>query len=76
MACVFSAVTAIAGASLLAAAVLVPAPTGILAVVIPISIACSIATGFELARGFTGLRAARRARALDARPGNTHPLDL
>jgi hypothetical protein len=81
VACAFAAVTTLACAGLLAAAALVPAPPGILAAVIVVSIGCSMAAGFELSRAVVALRAARRARAelrgtLDALPETPHPLDL
>jgi hypothetical protein len=67
---------AILCAALLAAAMLVPAPTGVLPFLILTCIACPMASAFELAQALIALRQPQLElrRELDRLPETPHPL--
>jgi hypothetical protein len=65
---------------LVAAAVLVPAPPGVLAIVLVIGVAYPMAVGYQLHDAVVSLRTHRRVRTelrrtLEALPEVAHPLD-
>jgi hypothetical protein len=76
LACLSVALIALTCAGLIAAAVLVPAPSAVLPLVILVCVAGPIAATFELARAIAVLRepAAELRRELDRLPETPHPL--
>ena len=76
--CVFAGLTAIVSAGLLAALVLVPAPTIVVPFAIPICLGCPMVEMYELPRAVAVLRdpSAALRRDLDRLPETPHPLGL
>jgi ABC-type nitrate/sulfonate/bicarbonate transport system permease component len=74
----FAALSTLVCAALLIAAVLVPAPTAVLPLVIAACLGCPMAAAYELARAVAAARDPHLElrRELDRLPETPHPLDL
>jgi hypothetical protein len=78
--CLAAVVVALGCGGLVAAAALVPAPPGVLAIVLVVGIAYPMAASYQLHDAVVALRAHRRVRTalrrtLDSLPEVAHPLD-
>ena len=74
----FAGFAALVCAALLVAAVLVPAPTGVLPFVIAACLGCPMAATYELAQAVAAVRSPQLElrRELDRLPETPHPLGL
>jgi hypothetical protein len=74
----FAAVSTLVCAALLLAAILVPAPTAVLPLVIAACLGCPMAATYELARAVAAVRDPQLElrRELDRLPETPHPLGL